>query len=225
MFYEELVKYWEKISCFQPNSPDLILSESIWFYRFVSVENKAIMFKDFSRIGINKIGDLYETDGKLIHFEKLSQLGLLSELYFQWIQLIDSLPVKWKALIRSNPSPINQAVSKYTLYLQETPTVITLPLTCKALYAKLIKQTQTKPTSQPYWEQPIRNADDEYYAHEIDIDWKKIYLIPRRATIESYTRSFQCKIIDNALFLNKKLFNMGHVESPACSFSTRMRNH
>ena len=73
------------------------------------------MFKNFSKIGKNKIGDLYENDGKLSHFDKLSQLGLLSELYFQWMQLIDSLPVKWKALIRNNPSPINQAVSKYTL--------------------------------------------------------------------------------------------------------------
>ena len=134
------------------------------------------------------------------------------------MQLKDSLPVKWKALIRNHPSPINQAVSKCTLYLQETLTVTTSPLTCKALYAKLIKQTQTKPTSQLYWEQIIRNADDEYHPHEINIDWKKIYLIPRRATIESYTRSFQYNIINNALFLNKKLFNMGHVESPACSF-------
>ena len=89
MFYEELVKYWKEICCFQ-------LSESIWFR-------------------INKIDDPYENDGKLIHFEKQSQLGLLSELYFQWMQLIDCLPVKWKALIKNNPSPINQEVSKYTL--------------------------------------------------------------------------------------------------------------
>ena len=155
VFYEELVKYWEEISCFQPSSPDLILSESIWFNRFISVEKKAIMFKDFSRIGINKIGDLYENDGNLIQFEKLSQLGILSELYFQWMQLIDSLPVKWKALIKNNTSPSNQSVSKYILYRQEAPTAIILPLTCKALYEKLIKQTQTKPTPQPYREQVI----------------------------------------------------------------------
>ena len=96
VFYEEVVKYWEEISCFQPNSPDLILSEPIWFNRFVSVEKKVIMFKDFSKIGINKIGDLYENDGKLIHFDKLLQLGLPSELYFQWMQLIDSLSVNGK---------------------------------------------------------------------------------------------------------------------------------
>ena len=118
MFYEELVKYWEEISCFQPNFPDRVfqLSESIWFNRFVSVEKKAIMFKDFSMIGINKSADLYENDGKLIHFEKLSQPGLPSELHFQWIQLIDSLSVKWKPLIRNNPKPINQAVSNSNSY-------------------------------------------------------------------------------------------------------------
>ena len=144
------------------------------------------------------------------------------------MQLIDSLQVKWKALIRNNPSPINQAVSKYTLCLQETPIAITLPLTSKAYYGKLIKQTQTNPTSQLYWEQIIRNADDEYHPYEIHTDCKKIYLLPRRATIESYTRSFQYKIINNALFLNKKLFNMGHYGSwnhLLVVSTTRMRNH
>ena len=136
------------------------------------------------------------------------------------MQLIDSLPVKWKTLIENNPSPSNQSVSKYILYRQEAPTAIILPLTCKALYENLSKQIQTKPTSQPYWEQVIKNTNNQYHAHEVDIDWKKIHLIPRRATTESYTRSFQYKIINNALFLNKKLFNMGQAESPAI----RMRN-
>ena len=36
--------------------------------------------------------------------------------------------------------------------------------------------------------------------------------------IESYTRSFQYKILNNALFLNKRLFKFGVIESPACSF-------
>ena len=36
--------------------------------------------------------------------------------------------------------------------------------------------------------------------------------------IESCTRSFQYKILNNALFLNKRLFKFGVIESPACSF-------
>ena len=43
-------------------------------------------------------------------------------------------------------------------------------------------------------------------------------MIPRVATIESYTRSFQYLIINNALFLNKRLYRAGLVESAACTF-------
>ena len=102
------------------------------------------MFEDFSMIGINKIGDLYQNDGKLIHFDKLSQLGLLSELCFQWMQLIDSLPVKWKALIRNNPSPINQAVSKYTLLSPGNSNSYHITLVLQSLICKAYKADSNK---------------------------------------------------------------------------------
>ena len=57
------------------------------------------------------------------------------------------------------------------------------------------------------------------------IDWRKVFLIPRISTIESYTRSFQYKIINNALFLNKRLFKFGVIKSPACSFCGRLMSH
>ena len=47
---------------------------------------------------------------------------------------------------------------------------------------------------------------------------RKVFLIPRIFTIESYTRSFQYKILNNALFLNRRLFKFGVIKSPACSF-------
>ena len=40
----------------------------------------------------------------------------------------------------------------------------------------------------------------------------------RKATIESYTRCFQFKIINNALFFNSQLYKFGLVDSPTCSF-------
>ena len=58
----------------------------------------------------------------------------------------------------------------------------------------------------------------EFSVCQRGIDWRKVFLIPRISTIESYTRSFQYKISNNALFLNKRLFKFGVIESPACSF-------
>ena len=38
------------------------------------------------------------------------------------------------------------------------------------------------------------------------LDWRKIYILPRITTINTYLRTFQYKILIDILFLNKKLF-------------------
>ena len=171
-----------------------------------------IFLKDV--FGINKVGDLYDTDLKLIHLEKFVQLGLSSHYYYNWMQLVDSIPVSWKSeIIKSDNSPKDLSISKYTLYIQRATTVEILQLTCKGfIYEKFINQIQTKPTSQLYWQKMINEGQGE------TLDWKQIYKILRVDTIESYTRSFQYLIISNALFLNKKSFWACLLESAACTF-------
>ena len=50
------------------------------------------------------------------------------------------------------------------------------------------------------------------------LDWNKIYLSPRLATIDTTLRSFQNKILNNVLFLNKKLYKFGITNTALCSF-------
>ena len=40
----------------------------------------------------------------------------------------------------------------------------------------------------------------------------------RKATANSYLRRFNCKVINNVLYLNKKLFQPGKTQSHLCSF-------
>ena len=51
-----------------------------------------------------------------------------------------------------------------------------------------------------------------------DIGWKVIYMLPRLVTHNTYMRSFQYKILNNILYLNKKLHIFGIKSSPLCSF-------
>ena len=50
------------------------------------------------------------------------------------------------------------------------------------------------------------------------MDWKQIYLLPRLVTLDSYSHSFQYKILNNVLYLNKKLFTFRKSTSPLCPF-------
>ena len=65
-----------------------------------------------------------------------------------------------------------------------------------------------KPTSQIYFESFF----------ETSLDWEKICLMPRKVTVDTFTRIFQYKIINNILYLNKKLHIFKKVYSPLCSF-------
>ena len=65
------------------------------------------------------------------------------------------------------------------------------------------------PTSQKYLNELFKTDS---------FDWKQIYLLPRLVTLDSYSRSFQYKILNNVLYLNKKLFKFRKLTSPLCPF-------
>ena len=82
-------------------------------------------------------------------------------------------------------------------------------LSSKEIYSILTSNIVNKPTSNIYFEKLFENTT---------LDWNKIYLSPRLATIDTTLRSFQYKILNNVLFLNKKLYPFGIINTALCSF-------
>ena len=78
------------------------------------------------------------------------------------------------------------------------------------IYFTLVLQVQNKPSSNIYFEN-LFNYND--------IDWTTIYKLPRLVTHDTYMISFQYKILNNILYLNKKpyLNYFGIKSSPLCS--------
>ena len=82
-------------------------------------------------------------------------------------------------------------------------------LNSATLYEILIEANKIKPTSQTYFENLFSN---------FNLDWKSIYLLPRRVTLDTNLRMFQYKLLNNVLYLNKMLFRFKKVDSPLCSY-------
>ena len=82
-------------------------------------------------------------------------------------------------------------------------------LSSTEIYAILISKIQNKLSS---------NFSFENLCDKNDIDWAAIYMLPRLAKYNIYMRSFQYKLLNNVLFLNKKLHIFGIKLSPLCSF-------
>ena len=66
-----------------------------------------------------------------------------------------------------------------------------------------------KPTCQDYHDKKF----DEY-----NFNWKLIYRIPRFARYETKMCIFRYKLLNNVLYLHKKLFHFGIISQFNCSF-------
>ena len=129
---------------------------------------------------------------------------------FQWLQIIDSIPQRWEMIIffDNSENAINLIIDDH--HLVKDSRVITLDkLTSAEIYSILIPRAQNKPSSNTYFE----NLYNDY-----NIGGTAIYTLPRLITNSTYMRSFQHKISNNVLFVNKKLHTFGIKPSPLCSF-------
>ena len=127
-------------------------------------------------------------------------------MYFQWLQLKHAIPLNRKSIISSNFFDVNN------LFIQDHHLIKGSrvdKLTFKEIYSLLVSKDRSKPSSNIYFEKMFPG---------IDLKWNDIYILPRRTTIETYLRFFQYKMLNNVLFLNKKLFTFGLSNTPQCSF-------
>ena len=82
-------------------------------------------------------------------------------------------------------------------------------LNSATLYEILIDANKIKPTSQTYLENIFPNFKS---------DWKNIYLLPRRVTLDTNLRMLQYKLWNNVLYLSNTLFRFKKVDFRLCSY-------
>ena len=115
----------------------------------------------------------------------------------------------WKKCIKQTSENTSLLAVKDHHILRGLRILILERLSSKELYSLLISVIEHQPTSQKYFDNLFPN---------IELPWKEIHLTARKATANSYLRCFNYKIINNVLYLNKKLFQFGKTQSPLCSF-------
>ena len=106
----------------------------------------------------------------------------------------------WKKCIKQTSENNSLLVVKDHRLLRRSRIIILEKLISKELYSLLISAIEHQPTSEKYFDNLFPN---------IELHWKEIYLTERKATANSYLRCFDYKIINNVLYLNKKLFQFG----------------
>ena len=151
------------------------------------------------------VSQFFDKNGTMKAWHLLKQeYHLNNSSYFQWLQLINSVPEKWKLTIKQSTSDAKN-LSIYGHHLIKGTRILILEkLKSKELYQILISSCANKLTSITYFETKF-NANNLY--------WTKIFILPRLTTYNTYLH-----FLHSILFLNKKLYLFGITKSRLCSY-------
>ena len=183
------------------------MPQYLWCNENIQVEKNSIYLVRFSEKNINYVSQLFRPDGSIKKWHELKTEHELHESsYFQWLQLISAIPEGWKFIIKeTHESTTNLIIHDH--HVIKGSRILTLDkLSSTEIYAILISKVQNK-LFRFYFENLFN-----------DNDWVTMFMLPCLATCNSYMRSFQYKLLNKILFLNKKLHIYGIKSSPICSF-------
>ena len=128
------------------------------------------------------------------------------------MSVIYSILAAWRLLIRTaNIATVLSPLPNTLAILINDILVPILDASSKHIYRSFLAKKQTTPTAKD------REKLSAKY-HRLTIDWKRVYLLSFRTTLETKLREFQFKILNRIVFTNEKLFRFDMAESDKCAF-------
>ena len=140
----------------------------------------------------NKISFAYmNTENEFKTWDEIKiSYELSDKSYFKWRQIISSIPKTWKKLLKENQIDSSNLVLLDHQLLKNNRTLGIEKMNSKEIYSIIISSKVNIPTSRIYFEKKIPRYN---------FQWRDIYTLPRKVTINAYLRSFQYKILNNIL--------------------------
>ena len=186
------------------------MSQFLRYNIYIQINEGDAHLSRFPKNNLNFVSQLFGRNGTVKAWHLLKhEYHLNSSSYFQWLQLINSIPGKWKLSIKQSSSDSKSLIIHDHYLIEGSRTLILEKLTSKELYQILISNRTNKIKSVMYSEIKF-NANN--------LDWTKIFILPSLTTYNTYLRLFQYEILHNILFLNKKLYLFGITKSLLCSY-------
>ena len=167
--------------------------------------------------GIVRIKDILLPKGKLKPWDFFREKGLNLINYFLIFGLTEALPDSWRVLANSGhprslqeleQTTTNSDLTQFMLHCANEEINLN-QLSSKRLYWILVGGIRVYPTA--------RLKYNSLFIDQI-LDWKQIYLIPHKVTLDVRTRMFQFKLLNRIIYTNTLLNKMKITDSSLCTF-------
>ena len=132
--------------------------------------------------------------------------------FLSWYGLLNLIPKQWKKKIQTEPAVVNMDEDRCILSVKDKVIDIS-SLTSRQIY-DLLHSKYKAPSAQKYFTSKLGPNN---------IEWSQVCLIPNGTLIDTKTRIFQYKILNNILYLNARLYKMDIVSSSKCSLCSKSK--
>ena len=212
-FYRNIYKTWLAFQFPTPINKSNIMQENLWLNKYITIENKPIIWVKWLEKGILFIDDLLEPNGQFLSQTQLKLKYNISCNFIEHLQIRQAIPIAWREkLTTSTDNTTLDQRQHLPLFIQidDKPHNF-VKLSSKFLYWTLIRNITYKHTPNC-----IRRWEETYNINPIC--WPQIFQIPFQSCRDTYLQSFQYRIIHRILPCNNWLYKLKVIDTKVCTF-------
>ena len=200
-FWFDILLCWSKINFVKPTDTKQILNQVVWYNTLIKIGGKIVYIPEMYDVGIIYLKDLWN-QGALMSYAKFCEIfGRVVDI-MKYNSLIDAIPPEWRKIT----FPVDEEPEWQCLYGELSQ----FNKWTKLAYGKLNYGTAI-PRLVWIWSRLLGHRVDKL---DIINACKAINI---STTIVKY-RSFQYRLLHNAILLNNRLMYMGICSDNMCDF-------
>ena len=211
-FYRQILVAWYELRS-SPNSALDVRREIIWYNKNIQINGTCLFQKSLYDKGICLLNDLLHENGAFMSYEQFLEKYNVKLNFLKYIALIDAIPQRWKAILKTQVIPCNVVNNQEAPHLKIGMNMkdIRQVKTCE-IYLSLLSNIETNPPCIVAWSKRMPRAITEN-------DWKKIFLLPKLTTLETKVLNVQYKILHHCYATDSKISKWNKNKKPICTKS------
>jgi hypothetical protein len=214
----KLPKYYrvclEEFACFTnkiPNSKQEVLLQPVWNNAKIKQGKKSFYIKELDKVGVKSIDHIWCTRTKQIKplkcFFSINS-AVYAKHFMSWCALIKSIPVLWLNILKQDNSHLNTNLTMSNSICSADGIYQIEYLTSKKIYSIYVSDNVIESKGNVKFVDLLQN----------EFEWNDACNLIYLVSIDSYTRYFQYKILQNYLSVNFKLKKWKILDSDRCSY-------
>ena len=211
IFYSLIHNIYMKHFKLEPKTPNEIMSEPLWYNKYIALNNKHIHIKEWDNNNIKLIKDIVNNQGEILNHNELVKKYKITTNYLTTLQIVHSIPKHWLKLIKN--IPINKCENQSEIFIIINNKNLPLSqIKSNTFYWHMINQKYTPPTSVTKW--------TEIYPSLVDHNRESTFHCTFTFCRETKLQTFQYRILHRIIPCRKWLFNIKISDTNICPFCT-----